>query len=168
MTFRAWLNDNYDMLMDRVRTISNDADADDLFMCVVEQLLNKSQQIDEIDDKQKLYYFIRVIKNNYNSKTSRYHYEMRKNNHHHTTLLEDITEHFVDDPYTETIPDMIWVENQLNRLEWWEKDIFLLWVELGTLTKVSQQTSIPINSVGRYINKIKLKLRKLWLEDNQN
>lgn len=168
MTFRNWLNDNYDMLMDKVRIISNDADVDDLFMCVVEQLLKKSEQIDDIDDKQKIYYFIRVIKNNYNSKTSRYHYEMRKNNHHHRPLLEDITEQIVDEPYKETIPDMMWVEKQLNSLEWWERDIFLLWVELGTLTRVSKQTSIPINSVGRYINKIKLKLRKLWLEDNQN
>jgi hypothetical protein len=168
MTFRVWINGNYDMLMDKVRLISSEQDADDLFMCVVEQLLKNEHKIDEIEDNQKLYYFIRVIKNNYNSKTSPYHYQYRKNQHYHQTLYEDITDTIADEPYKETIPDMIWVENKLNELEWWERDIFLLWVELGTLTKVSEQTKIPINSVGRYINKIKIKLRKLWLEERQN
>ena len=109
-----------------------------------------------------MYYFIRVVKNNYNSTTSPYHKEYRKNQNLHTPLLEEITEDFADEEYVETIPDMKWVYKQLETFDWFDRDLFVLWLEMGTLTSVSKQTLIPLNSVGRYINKTKQKLQELW------
>lgn len=169
MTFSAWINTHYTDAMDRVKKICpNKDEQDDLFQSVVEQLLSKPDKINETPDSQKMYYFIRVVKNNYNSKTSYYHKVYRKNQHYNTPLLEDITEDFVDEPYKETTPDMKWVHKELETLDWFERDLFLLWIEMGTLTNVSKQTLIPINSVGRYINKTKNKLQELWQRELGN
>jgi len=163
MTFFEWINSNHREAMDMVRKICVDKDAqDDLFQCVVEQLLEKPKKINEIPDSQKMYYFIRVVRNNYNSKTSPYHKVYRKNQNHHTPLLEEITEDFADEEYKETLPDIKWVYKQLEEFDWFDRDLFVLWLEMGTLTSVSKQTQIPLNSVGRYINKTKQKLKELW------
>ena len=170
MTFKKWIEINHNDMLELTRTITKTHDeAVDLYACVVEQLLNKSNKIDETPDQQKKYYFIRVVKTNYFSKTSPYHYQYRKHNHHHTPLLEGITEDLKDEEYKETIPDMIWVEKTLNEeFGWYERDLFKLWLEMGTLTNVSKKTQIPLNSVGRHIKQIKNKLKELWRLEQAN
>jgi len=169
MTFFDWINQNHNQAMEKVKKICLNTDEQyDLFQSVVEQLLQKPKKINDIPDNQKMYFFIRAVKNNYNSKTSPYHKVYRKNQHHHIPLLEDITEDFVDEEYKETTPDMKWVYNQLDTFDWFERDLFLLWIEMGTLTSVSKQTLIPLNSVGRYINKTKNKLQELWKLEIEN
>jgi len=169
MTFFDWINKNHKEAMDMVKKICVDKDQQyDLFQSVVEQLLLKPKKVNEIPDSQKMYYFIRVVRNNYNSKTSPYHKEYRKNQNFHTPLIDDITEGFIDEEYTETLPDIKWVHKQLETFDWFDRDLFLLWLEMGTLTSVSKQTHIPLNSVGRYINKIKKKLQELWQRELGN
>jgi len=167
MTFHKWIENNHSELLNITRgLVSSPEDADDLYACVMEQLLNKPEKIDDIPDSQKKYYFIRVLKNNYNSKTSPYHYQYRKPTQHHRPLLDEITEGFIQEEYEETIPDMIWVEKTLNEeFGWYERDLFKLWIEMGTLTKLSNETQIPLNSVGRQIKTIKIKLKELWLNE---
>ncbi len=164
MTFKKWIEINHNDMLELTRTITKTHDeAVDLYACVVEQLLNKSNKIDETPDNQKKYYFIRVLKNNYNSKTSPYHYQYRKPRQHLLPIIEGLTEDFVEEEYEETIPTMEWVEKTLNEeFGWYERDLFFLWVEMGTLTKLSYKTQIPLNSVGRQIKTIKLKLKELW------
>ena len=166
MTFYKWIEIHHNDMLKLTGTITKTPDeADDLYSCVVEQLLKRSNKIDETPDNQKKYYFIRVLKNNYNSKTSPYHYQYRKPTQHHTTLIETITEGFTDEEYEETIPDMKWVEKRLEEdFDWYERDLFCLWIELGTLTSLSKKTKIPLNSVGRQIKTIKQKLKELWDE----
>jgi hypothetical protein len=60
---------------------------------------------------------------------------------------------------------MEWVKRQLNTLDWFSRDLFLLWMELSTISKVSEQTKIPLNSVSRYINKIKRILQERWKQE---
>ena len=164
MTFSKWIEINHTSMLEVSGTITKTPDeAADLYACVVEQLLNKPKKIDAIPDQQKKYYFIKVLKTNYFSKTSPYHYQYRKHTHNHIPLIDDITEGFVVEEYEETLPDMIWVEKTLNEeFDWYERDLFFLWIELGSLTNVSKQTLIPLNSVGRHINKIKIKLKEKW------
>lgn len=164
MTFYKWIEINHNDMLGVARTITNNHDdAGDLYSCVVEQLLNKPDKIDETPDNQKKYYFIRVLKTNWFSKTSPYHYQYRKPLQHHRPIIDNITEGLIHEEYVETIPDMIWVEKTLNEeFDWYERDLFFLYTELGTLTNVSKKTQIPLNSVGRHIKQIKSKLKEKW------
>lgn len=170
MAFFDWLGNNHEILWGITLNITKDKDTcGDLYSCVVEQLLKKQHKLNELTDQEKKYYFIKVLKTNYYSKTSPYHYEYRKHQHNHIPLLEEITEDFSDEEYEETIPDIEWVEKRLEEdFDWYSRDLFMLWIELGTLTNVSHQTRIPLNSVGRHINKTKKKLRELWQQELGN
>jgi len=163
MRFVSWISHNNDLCLNKVREIvSNPDEADDLYQSVVEQLLRKPDKIDKVTDKEKYYFFIRVIRNNYFSKTSPYHYQYRKPSEKNIQVKEDILEQIEDEEYNEEQPSMEWVKNELQHLDWFSRDLFLLWLELNTISNVSRQTQIPLNSVSRYINKIKKELKKRW------
>lgn len=163
MRFVSWISQNNDLCLNKVRDIvSNPDEADDLYQSVVEQLLRKPDNIDKVTDKEKYYFFIRVIRNNYFSKTSPYHYQYRKPSEKNIQVKEDILEQIEDEEYNDELPDMEWVKNELQHLDWFSRDLFLLWLELNTISNVSRQTQIPLNSVSRYINKIKKELKKRW------
>lgn len=163
MRFVVWVEKNNDILLEKVRDIVLHKDeADDLYQSVMEQMLKKPEQIDTIKDEQKLYYFIRVVKNNYFSKTSPYHYQIRKPVEKNYELQEHLIEDIEDIPYSEDLPDIEWVKNELQTLDWFSRDLFMLWLELNTISNVSRKTQIPLNSVSRYINKIKKILKERW------
>ena len=160
MNLDKWIMSNYTLLYDTtLNIIKNKSDVDDVLHSVLEQILDKKKEMDLMEDKNKLYYFIRVVKNNYFSKTSKYHYQHRKYPQNEQEL--NLNQELVDEEYVEQ-PDMDWVKKQLDELNWFDRDLFLLWLELGTITAVSKKTTIPLNSVGRYINEIKTKLIQRW------
>lgn len=145
--------------------VKNEDDRDDLFHCVLEQIL-KGKKFDGLPDDQRVFYFVRVLKNNYFSKTSPYYYQYKKN-----PAKEDIKEMTffegrLDEEYKNELPDMSWVYEQLTHLNWFDRDLFLMWLEMGSLTAVSKQTTIPLNSVGRYIKTTKEILKKKWESKN--
>jgi DNA-directed RNA polymerase specialized sigma24 family protein len=163
MTFSKWIEINNKNLVKMVgNIIKNENDVMDLYQSVIEQILSKPAKADKIEDTQKVYYFIRLIKNNYYSKTSPYHYKIRKVRETYTPLDESVLESIPDTIYDETIPDIDWVKKELNTLDWFSRDLFLLYIELETITKVSKQTQIPLNSVSRYITRIKNILKEKW------
>ena len=166
MRLNEWITKNYDMLITTTKGIvKNDDEADDVFQSVIEQLIKLTPKLDEMPDKEKKYFFIRVLKNNYHSTTSRYYTEHKrgvKNNVSWNESYEDIP----DTPYVEEIPDMDWVKRQLDTMDWFSRDLFLLWLEMKTFISVSNTTTIPVNSVARYIKQIKEILKEKWESKN--
>jgi RNA polymerase sigma factor (sigma-70 family) len=159
-----WITRNYEDLYNTTRNIvKHQKDADDLFQSVIEQLLS-NKNFSELPPDRRKYFFIRTTKNNYYSKTSKYYYENKKHDDRQTDYNPEIHEQ-IEDPYLEPA-ELDWVHQQLKDLSWFERDLFLMWMEMGTLTQVSKKTTIPLNSVGRYINETKQKLIKLWVNRN--
>lgn len=161
MDFDSWINANDDKLKQIVYNITKNEDADDLLQCVMEQMLQKREYYSSLDDKSKLYLFVRICKNNYFSRTSPYFYQHKKQSLYNIEL-DDSLQSLSEDEST-LQPTLEWVYMQLDTLRWFDRDIFLLWMELGSLKAVSKKTRIPHNSVGRYINKIKKELQRRWI-----
>lgn len=165
MNTKDWINKNHNKLLYTTKKIvKNSNDYDDLYQSVIEQILKKTTQLDTLTDKDRLYYFIRVVKNNYFSKTSPYYYQHKKVSCNDVRI--DVIKDIPDETYVEELPDIEWVYKQLEDLDWFSRDLFLMWLELGTITAVSKQTTIPLNSVGRYIKNIKLELKEKWVSKN--
>lgn len=169
MTFKEYISKHYDELYQIVRNITNNhKDTDDLFQFVVLGLLEKEPK--PMKDKQKKYYFVRVVKNNWYSNTSRFHYKFRKVVYNHTEVKDydsSLIEEYVDEnEYDEClVPEIDWVREQLQGLHWYKRDLFLLWMELKSVTEISRQTTIPLNTCGRHIREIKEYLNKLWEQE---
>ena len=166
MDLDKWISENMEHLLLTTRNIvKNDTEAEDVFQSVMEQLLKKRERMNTLKDKEKLYFFIRVVKNNYFSKTSKYYTEHKKTTEKNVPI-NDGDFNTPDSEYVEDIPDIEWVKNELDKLSWFERDLFLMWLELGSLINVSKATTIPVNSVGTYIKQIKNKLKEKW--ENKN
>lgn len=132
-------------------------DIDDLFQICIEDFI-RNKKVSDIPDEQKLYFFTRIVRNNYNSTKSKYHYQYRK------FTWEDVDNvEIVDDEYEETEFDLEWVRTQLENIkneEWYYGRLFELYLEEGaSLTKLSKRTTIPINSVSRDINRVRTILK---------
>jgi DNA-directed RNA polymerase specialized sigma24 family protein len=143
-----------------LKIIKDDENLDDFFHHIIESFLLHRSKTDHLEDKNKKYYFIRVVKNQYYSKTSPYYYRYKKAQIKREDLDANLYE--IPDPETPPIPDLDWVKNTLNKLDWYERELFLLYLELGTMTKVSKKTTIPLNTVSRQVGNIKLFLKQTW------
>ena len=166
MDLKNWITKNHTELFGLVKNITNnDPDSDDLFQSIVLQLLEKPDKIEEVPDTQKKYFFIRVVQNNYHSKTSPYQYQRQKYKNKFTELKYEQMNELVDEEMVE-YPSMDWIYKELENHTWFDRDLFLLWLELGTFTKVSQETTIPLNSVGKYIKETIKNLNSSWKNRN--
>ena len=89
-----YLIENYHKLKDIAYNIAGEKQKDDLFSFVIEELYKCDQErINEIIKKNQLtFYIVRVMLNQYHSKTSRYYYKYKKYYEYHvTTTIESIT-----------------------------------------------------------------------------
>jgi DNA-directed RNA polymerase specialized sigma24 family protein len=152
-----WINQNYKEMLRICHKVTKTDDIDDLFQICVEDFI-RNKKVKDIPDEQKLYFFTRIVKNNYNSTKSKYHYQYRK------FKWEDVDDvEIVDEEYEETEFNLEWVKNEIENIkldEWYYGRLFELYLEEGaSLTKLSKRTTIPINSVSRDINRVRTILK---------
>ena len=166
LTFTEYIERNNTELIEITRNITkNHPDTMELYQFVILQILTKPPK-QEVPDKQKHYYFVRVVKNNWFSKTSRYEYEVRRKLYSNDTLDEFDYERY-EVPEFNTIteqPTIEWVREELNTMGWYKRDLFSLWSELLSITEVSKQTTIPIGTCGKQIRDIKQELNERWAQ----
>lgn len=153
-----WIKQNYNELVRICRSVAKQTDIDDLLQTCVEQFMNNKKSND-IPDQQKLYFFTKIVKNNFLSNKSKYHYQYRKFVYDDLDGLE-----LIDVEYEESVINLDWVKKQIDEMkknEWYYGRLFELYLQVGcSITKLSEQTTIPINSVSRDINKVRSILRQ--------
>ena len=155
-----WITNNFNELNKICKKIAKGQEHNDLLQLCIEQFINNKKVLD-IPDNEKLYFFTRIVLNNFNSKTSHYYRQYKKFNF----VSEDNFE-FEDVVYEESQIDLDWVykqiENDKKDGDWYYARLFQIYIEQGcSVTKTSKLTSIPINSASRDINKYRKHLNKL-------
>ena len=138
-----------------VKITDNSSWSDDLLNSVLLMLYEKDDiKLDKLDDNSIRWYIIRCITNNWYSDTSPFYRKVRRE----STLyndLKDIADPPVDDNDFDEHFFMEIIEEEFGALGWFHKDIFTRYMVLGSLKRVSTQTTIPLNSVHRYIKEAK-------------
>ena len=129
--------------------------------CLLQLYEKKEVKLREYDDNNIKYYIIGMMKLNWNSKTSPFFYKIRKEQKSYVQIHPSFINYIVDDTeeresYEELLKS---VEEQFTELTWFSKRLMELYLTLGSLKKVSQQTQIPIASVSRYIREIKIEIQ---------
>jgi DNA-directed RNA polymerase specialized sigma24 family protein len=155
----TWIENNFNELKKICDKITRGEDSDDLLQLSVEQFL-KNRKSDDIPDNEKLFFFARIVRNNYNSNSSPYYHTYRK---FKFSDIDNIDIQYLE--YEEPIINLEWVKVQLNELEWYYKRLMELYIEEGcSISKLSRRTTIPLNSVSRDINKA----RKILIQKRQD
>jgi DNA-directed RNA polymerase specialized sigma24 family protein len=151
-----WITNNIQELKKICSSITRGQDSDDLLQLSVEQFLT-NKRVPQIPDGEKLFFFARIVRNNYNSKSSPYYHQYKK---FQFTDIESIEIPYL--PYEESPINLEWIKQELNKLDWYYKRLMELYIEEGcSITKLSKRTTIPINSVSRDINKV----RKILIQE---
>ena len=161
-----WIQQNINELIKICSSISRQNNVDDLLQVCIEQLL-KSKRIHQVPESERLFFFARIVRNNFNSKTSNYHKVYRKNNFVELSSNIDIPQ----EEYEESILSIEWVLEEVDKIkqyDWYLGQIFLLWLSRGAnLTQLSKATGIPINNLSRDIRQVKSILNKQYKEKLQ-
>ena len=157
-----YLIENYHKLKDIAYNIAGERQKDDLFSFVIEELYKCDQErINEIIKKNQLtFYIVRVMLNQYHSKTSRYYYKYKKYYEYHvTTTIESIS----PDTIVETkkqkqeIEERLeWIEEKLKDLYWFDAECFRIYYREGySLSEMARETKINKNTLYKAIRNVK-------------
>lgn len=164
----SWFSKNYKNLKDICKRVSKENEVDELLHFCIDQVITNPKFNAITEEKGKLYYFTRVVLNNWKSISSRYYITYRKDK---PKIIYDGTIPYEPEPNLEDELeiDLVWVEKQLKQIkekEWYFGRLFELYIEEGcSLTKLSNRTTIPVNSLSRDIKKVRLELIKKRKED---
>lgn len=145
-----WITQNLSELKKICSSVTRGDDSDDLLQLSVEQFLS-NKKVPTIPDGEKLFFFARIVRNNYNSQSSLYYRQYKKFKFQE---IDNIELQYLD--YEEPLITLEWVKGELDRLDWYYKRLMELYIEEGcSISKLSKRTTIPINSVSRDINKVR-------------
>tara|TARA_R110002167_G_scaffold330807_2_gene537476 strand:+ start:1049 stop:1558 length:510 start_codon:yes stop_codon:yes gene_type:complete len=166
MSLRFWISNNYDELVVMTDNITRSNDeAGDLLHCVLEQALDREQKLNNIPDKEKKWWFSRVIYVNWNSKTSPYYYQYKKESAKYNEL-PDFSLKEVDTDLTHKL----WVDDKMDKVDeilenihWFQRLLFRRYLYGGySYNTLSLKTKIPVNTIATSIrNTKKMLIRRL-------
>ena len=150
-----WIEQNITELRKICNRVAKQNNTDDLLQVSIQQFLT-NRKITLVPDGEKLFFFARIVRNNFNSKTSKYHKIYRKTNFVELGSNIDIPQ----EEYTDPILTIEWVLNELEEMkkyDWYLAQITLhYFAEDCNLTRLSKKIGIPINNLSRDIKKVKL------------
>jgi RNA polymerase sigma factor (sigma-70 family) len=152
----SYITRNYYELKKITKRITGNHElTDDLLHEVFLQLLNKETiKLNSYDDNTIKYYIVSIIRINWISKTSPFHYKIRKeglkNSEFHCNIEVE------DEQYDWERENLIQaMEISFTELNFFQKGLLELYLVLGSVNKVAQQTEIPKSSVIKQIRKAK-------------
>lgn len=155
-----YITKNYYQLLNISKKITKGHDLhEDLLHEVILQLYDKEDIILKgYDDNQIRYYIVSILRINWFSKTSPFYYRVRREIQKYSELsdvldMEDEQENFEK----EVILGIL--ETSFTELTWFHKSMIQMYLVLGSLKKVSNQTDIPVTSVARYVREAKQQIK---------
>ena len=156
-----YLTDNYDKLKDISYNITN-GKGEDLLSFVIEEIYKCDQiRLREIIEKDQMtFYVVRIMLNQYHSKTSRYYYKYDKYYEYHTTttiesITADNTEYTIKDK-KEVEERLEWIEEKLKDLYWFDAEVFRIYYREGfSLNQMAKETKISRATIYKAVKNVK-------------
>lgn len=156
MNMDNWFSDNYENLKRICKNVSKENDVDELLHFCIDVVISNPKFINIEDDKGRIYYFTRVVLNNWKSTTSHYYKIYRKEK----PLIIDSDIQLPNIEIDKEIEiDIDWVNKEIEEIKktkWYYGRLFQLYIEENcSLSKLHKRTTIPLAPLSRDINKIR-------------
>jgi DNA-directed RNA polymerase specialized sigma24 family protein len=155
-----YITNNYFELLKISKTITKNHDLhQDLLHEVILQLYDKDDIIlKEYSENQIRYFIVAIMRINWFSKTSPFYYRVRREMQKYVDITEILQ---VEDDQQNFEKEMIFniLETSFCELSWFHKSMIQMYLVLGSLKKVSNQTDIPLTSVARYVKEAKEQIK---------
>jgi RNA polymerase sigma factor (sigma-70 family) len=156
----TYFTNNYYHLLNIAKKITKGHDLhQDLLHEVILQVYNKEEiELRGYDDNQIKYWLVSIMRINWHSKTSPFFYKVRREIQKYSELTDVLDMEEEQHNYEKEIILSI-LETSFTELTWFHKSVLQMYLVLGSLKKVSNQTDIPITSVARYVREAKKQMR---------
>ena len=158
----SYLTDNYNKLKDMAYNITSGKGNEDLLSFVIEELYKCDQDRIEqiIRKKQMTFYVVRVMINQFHSKTSRYYYKYNKYYEYHVTgIVEAISPDNIEteiENKQKVEERLSWIEEKLKDLYWFDAEVFRIYYKEGfSLNQMQKETKINRNTLHKAITNVK-------------
>jgi hypothetical protein len=161
-TIETFFKENYPQLKRASKNITKNHElSEELLHFVIEDFLCKKTSHDVILSGGGVFYLVRMLITNWNSKTSPFYTKNIKN----STLCEEIS-YELEDPSdketeqeeTKTLMYEI-AKRELDQLHWYDRELFLLYIDQPNISQLARDTGIPRTSISLSINRIKSHLK---------
>lgn len=150
---------NYYMLLGIAKKYTkNDDWASELLHEIVLQLYDKKQLKLKLDDNSIKYYIIRCLMVNWTYPSSPFYKKFKKDNLTHVELTE-IIEMTAQDTDMDHHKFLDIMEQEFQDVHWFNKLVFEKYLTLGSLKKVSIDTTISLPSIGRYVKETRTQVK---------
>jgi hydroxymethylpyrimidine pyrophosphatase-like HAD family hydrolase len=146
----------YELLKISKRITKNHELSQELLHEVIMQLYDKDEiKLKAYDDNQIKYYIVSILRTNWYSQTSPFYYKIRKETKNHVSV--DEIYNLADDEQLNFEKQQLFdiLEESWAELDWFRKSLFEMYMTLGSMKKVSNQTRIPVSSISRYLRESK-------------
>ena len=133
----------------------------DLLHEVILQLYGKEEiKLTDYDDNSIKYYIVAVMRINYFSKTSPFHYRIRRERQIMNVDVASCWDLSYQQEEFEQEQIYQLLELNYSELSWFQKSLMDLYLSLNRSMKaVSRKTNIPNQSISRYINEIRKQVK---------
>ena len=130
---RRYLSRNYDDLLQAAYRIAGKDGPDLLHEVILQLYQTKQDTIDGLLERDQMkYWVLRVMVNNYNSKTSRYHYKWRKDIERRRKFARHIVDWWDGDGVAAHRDELLThIEERLAELPWFDAEVFAIYFEEG-------------------------------------
>ena len=154
--FNNYITREYNTLLNISNKMTkNDSYAGDLLNYVLLQIYDKPVlKLRTLDDNSIKYYIVAIMRINWFSKTSPFFRKVKRESglYNELSLVKEIVQH-EDSLEEHKLMDLM--EEEWAELDWFRKKIFEKYMVMGSLKRVSKDTTIPLTSVARYVNTAK-------------
>jgi len=162
MTFKNWLNQNYNVLSQISQKINNEIGEDVLHFTIDKFLTKDHSFLDGLTDENKLKYVVKTIKLQTYSNQSQYYREVKK----YSLLSKDVILVDIPDSETDTTIEelqLFFIEDQLRKMNWFSSLMFRSYVDTGySAQKLADKLLIPLSTVQYHIRKVKTQIKTEW------
>ena len=149
-----YLSKNYYVLLNIAKKITKQSElSQDLLHEIILQLYDKDEiKLREYDDNSIKYYITAVMRINYYSKTSPFHYRIRRERILFNVDLSQCWDLSYEQEEFESEELLQLLEIEYANLDWFKKSLLDLYLSLNSSMKaVSRKTNIPTQSISRYM-----------------
>ncbi len=150
---------NYNELIGIAKKYTKNQDwAQELLHEVIMQLYDQKEFKGKTDEKSIRFYIVRILAINWCYPTSPFYRKIKKP----AMDMVDLTEAMGMVYTQQELEDhqlMDLMEEEWGELDWFRKNIFERYMVMGSLKKVSKDTTIPLTSIARYVNTAKTDIK---------
>lgn len=162
MTFKIWLEKNYNKLHKISLKINRELGEEVLHFTLDKFLTKDHSFLDELEDENKLKYVVKTIKLQSYSSQSQFYREVKK----FSILSKDVILVDIEDEINDISLEelqLYFIQDQLRKMNWFSSLMFKSYVDSGySAQKLADRLLIPLSTVQYHIRKVKTQIKNEW------